>query len=57
MKEYVVWQEYIEWRGFKVEANSPEKAKEIYLSEDFDPDEHECGWGDGRWGEIEIEEY
>jgi hypothetical protein len=57
MKEYIVWQEYVEWRGFKVEANSPEEAKEIYLSEGFDCDEHECGQGDGRWGEIEVEEY
>ena len=56
MKTYVIWQEYIEWRGFRVEANSPEEAKEIYLSEDFDCGLYECGCSDGRWGEIEIEE-
>lgn len=56
MKEYIVWQECIKWRGFKVEANSPEEAKEIYLSENFNYSEHECGDSDARWGEIEVEE-
>lgn len=56
MKEYIVWQECIYWRGFKVEADSPEEAKEIYLSDDFDVDEHECGCSDSRWGDIEVEE-
>lgn len=56
MKEYIVWQECIKWRGFKVEANSPEEAKEIYLSENFNYSEYECGDSDARWGEIEVEE-
>lgn len=54
--KYIVWQEYTKWRGFEVEADSPEEAKEIYLSDDFDCYEHECGISDGSWGEIEVEE-
>lgn len=56
MKEYIVWQEYTVWRGFKVEADSSEEAKEIYLSDDFNYYEHECGYNEGRWGKIEVEE-
>lgn len=55
--KYIVWQECIEWRGYEVEADSPEEAKEIYLSDDFDYDKHEWGQGDCRLGEIEVEEY
>ena len=54
--KYIVWQECKEWIGYEVEADSPEEAKEIYLSDDFDRDEHECGCGDAIWGGIEVEE-
>ena len=54
--KYIVWQEYTQWYGYEVEADSPEEAKEIYLSDGFNCAEHECGMSDGRWGQIEVEE-
>ena len=54
--KYIVWQACTEWYGYAVEANSPEEAKEIYLSDDFDRDCYEIGGSDPEWGDIEIEE-